>query len=165
MIFDCVYRVLNVSYFSEAQRKTFTVSSRVWYTRLSRGSLVTKIKMYASQTRKESTSGEVEACPINHPSLKISSSTWLGLREADHAVVATRATFYCGCFQKEKKKKSKLAAAGNNLAGKSQVNSLSMESSFKQKINCLLVNVYYFWRVNISANCILWSQMKKRHIK
>lgn len=53
---------------------------------------VTKIKMYASRTRGESTSGEVEACPINHPPLKISSSARFSLREADHAAVATRAT-------------------------------------------------------------------------
>lgn len=42
---------------------------------------VTKIKMYASRTRGESTSGEVEACPINHLPLKISSSARLNLRE------------------------------------------------------------------------------------
>lgn len=59
------------------------------YTRLSRRLAahgVTKIKMYASRTRGESTSGEAEACPINHPPLKISSSARLNLRErqADH---------------------------------------------------------------------------------
>lgn len=100
MIFNC--RVMlpltyHISSRYDAEKFERWVGSRVpGYTRLSRRLAahgVTKIKMYASRTRGESTSGEVEACPINHPPLKISSSARLQPpREADHAAVATRAT-------------------------------------------------------------------------
>lgn len=71
-------------------------------------SCVTKIKMYASRTRGEPTSGEVGVCPINHFPLKISSST-LGLREeaiceriaVPRAIFTRDDVFYYGCYRKE----------------------------------------------------------------
>jgi len=132
MIFNCRgYAALNVSYFFEVRRGRVRAGSvrECRYTRLSRGLAahgVTKIKMYASRTRGESTSGEVEACPINHPSMKISSSARLSLRERRiSAAAATRAT---RSITGVSKKKCTPAAAETGSAGNSRADSFSGET-------------------------------------
>lgn len=161
--FSTVYTALNVSYFFEARRGRLRGSLRecsIHVSRVySRLSSVTKIKMYASRTHRESTSGEVEACHINHPPLKISSSAQLGLREADHAAANRAATFYYGCLQKKKKKRKNAhsSSSWNRYGGKILKWTLSRwkfhPGSFYPRAEMSKV-----LKLSTSANCILTEE-------
>lgn len=126
--FSTVYTALNVSYFFEARRGRLRGSLRecsIHVSRVdSRLSSVTKIKMYASRTHRESTSGEVEACHINHPPLKISSSVPRG---GSRRCCEPRSNVLLRVSQK---KKCTLVAAGELVRRKNlQVDPFSVEIS------------------------------------